>query len=86
MYKKVKIELVGSNISYREDKVVAACEFKMTDPSHTFEHVNEEGETEIRFRAMGNYNVSVKFEADAEPTKADILAAVNDLDGIVSTY
>ena len=83
MYKKLKIELSQSHISYQVDKVSVKCDFKMTDPSHV---IKGSGDSEDTFRAMGNFSTVIEFPANFEPTKSDILAAVNDLDGVVSTY
>lgn len=88
MYKKLKIELIGSNITYGQDSVSVNCNFKLLDPSQMVDqHMpHEEGEKEPKMREMGNYNVVVEFPVGSEPTKTEILDAVNDLDGIVSTY
>ncbi|MBL4881225.1 MAG: hypothetical protein JKX82_07860 [Oleispira sp.] len=86
MYKKLKIVLVGSSINYNPDEVVVQCNFKMYDPSESVVIPNPEGEAKTQLKEMGNYSVEVKFDKDFEPTKSDLLDAVNELDGVVSSY
>ncbi len=88
MYKKLKIELIGSNITYGDESVSVNCNFKLLDPSQMVDQSMPHEETQLppKMREMGNYDVTLEFPVGSEPTKKDILDAVNDLDGIVSTY
>lgn len=81
MYKKFKIELIGTSISYLESETKVTANFRMTDPSQ-----NVGSEESPVYRNFGQYSVEVSFPAGATPSKSDIESAVSDLDGVVGTY
>lgn len=82
MYKKFKIDLVATNIIYNEEVTLVKCSFNMSDPS-----VNTAPEGEpARFKNQGSWSVDVEFPVGSEPSKDEILAAVRDLEGVVSQY
>ena len=92
MYKKLEIELQSSTNTYLEDKVEVTCNFKLSDPSEIIKNYKHNpADPSVRIetseqKPYGNYTVKVDFPKDASPSKEEILDAVNDLDGIVSTY
>ena len=93
MYKKFEIKLDKSTNTYLEDKIEVLCQFSYCDPSdlvvgHQMGMPSDpENQSDVPSpRHYGNYNVTIDFPLGDNPSKAEILAAVNNLDGIVSTY
>lgn len=82
MYKKMRIELVGSNIMYSSEKTLVRCTFQMRDQD---KNMAAEGEP-ANYALCGSWLTEVEFDAGTEPTKDDILAAVLLKQGVVSSY
>ena len=89
MYKKLEITLVSTQTQYLEEETAVTAKYKLTDPSEMVNRYEEvEGEQVLvpTPREYGIYSTEVSFEAGYDPTKEEINSAVNDKEGIVSTY
>ncbi len=93
MYKKFELELKKSTNTYLEDKIEVLCQFSYCDPSDLIvghqagmAHDPENQSDVPSPRYYGIYSVKIDFPLGENPSKEEILAAVNDLPGVVSTY